>query len=535
MKDLSRITGYGCIVAGVGPAGMGFLFNALKTGQITTLARHGLLILDAGGTHAGGKLGAGRLGEYRITANSVGDVFLDCLRDPALADVLAPLEGEPCLERIRADPYSSPRLDEIGELLEAASALVLAHITALPGVEMWCGTSLDTLRYLDGTSILTLSHEPEVAQRTTRLRTDNLVLNLGGQQCPERLIQSLNRQGLTPSRRARIYSGDELLRMPPGQLRSLLLPRLRRGGRVCVVGGSHSAFSMLDVLADALRNTRVKEITLLHRSPIRLFFENAEEARAAGYHYDAERDVCPISGRINRSGGLRYRALAIGQEILATGRIEECAMDIQLVQTGPGSAQRLELASEVLADAPIVVQCNGYQPILPTISDAHHQPITLREVNGGLDSDANGNPCDIHGQRLAGLYMFGLGAGLAVDPTLGSEASFDGRIYGVWQFHNHASLPALHAIIARNASDDALGSDTAHSVGQVIASDRGMASESGSGMTIDKTSDKTSANSVVSEKASADSLAQASEAEDFSSALKVLSDSLGLQQKSRMA
>ena len=58
-----------------------------------------------------------------------------------------------------------------------------------------------------------------------------------------------------------------------------------------------------------------------------------------------------------------------------------------------------------------------------------------------------------------------------------------------------------------------------------------MASVSGSGIP----SDKSSANSVVSEKASADSLAQASEAEDFSSALKVLSDSLGLQQKSRMA
>ncbi|MGO2415012.1 MULTISPECIES: pyridine nucleotide-disulfide oxidoreductase [Cobetia] len=454
MQDFSNITTYGCVVAGVGPAGMGFLFNALKNGQLPELAQRGLLIVDAGGTPAGGRLGAGRLGEYRITANSVGDVFLDCLRDPALAEFFAPLEGDSRLEGIRAQAFSAPALDEVGALLEAASALVLDYITTLSGAELWCGTSLDALQRVDDCNILTLSHMPGHDSRPLRVRTRNLVLNLGGHQSPEYLMDSLSRQRLSLSSRARVYSGDELLRMPEGLLRSLLLPRLRRGGRICVIGGSHSAFSMLDVLATALGNTRVTEITLLHRSPIRLFFENAEEAQAAGYTFDPERDVCPISGRINRSGGLRYRALAIGQEVLATGRLEDCAMNVRLIQTGPGPTQRLLEASEALADSPIVIQCNGYQPILPRMTDAEHQPLTLSEVKGGLDSDANGNPRDLHGRLLTGLYLFGLGAGLAVDPTLGSEAAFDGRIYGVWQFHHHASLHALNAIMERTAEPD---------------------------------------------------------------------------------
>ncbi|PHN68337.1 hypothetical protein AO286_26270 [Pseudomonas syringae] len=74
-----------------------------------------------------------------------------------------------------------------------------------------------------------------------------------------------------------------------------------------------------------------------------------------------------------------------------------------------------------------------------------------RESKGGLDSDASGCPLDQHGRRLNGLYLFGLGAGLGVDPQLGSEPAFDGRIYGVWQFHHDASRAVLEAVINRLA------------------------------------------------------------------------------------
>lgn len=56
---------------------------------------------------------------------------------------------------------------------------------------------------------------------------------------------------------------------------------------------------------------------------------------------------------------------------------------------------------------------------------------------------------DQNGRRLKGLYLFGLGAGLGADPQLGSEPSFDGRIYGVWQFHHDASRVVIQAVTAR--------------------------------------------------------------------------------------
>jgi hypothetical protein len=248
---------------------------------------------------------------------------------------------------------------------------------------------------------------------------------------------------------ANIQSADELLRMNAVQLRDLFAPTLARKGRVTVVGGSHSAFSVLENLADSLEFAGLTEVTLVHRSPIRLFYETAEAAACAGYAFDPLRDVCPVSGRVNRSGGLRYRALDVGREALANGHIGKTGVRVHLLQTQNGPLGQFEDARQALAESEVVVQSTGYQPLLPALNYASGGAISLMEVKGGLDSDPSGCPLDSNGQRLHGLHLFGLGAGLGVDPRLGSEASFDGRIYGVWQFHNDASGAVIEAVLAR--------------------------------------------------------------------------------------
>ncbi|MBN4176362.1 hypothetical protein GSU75_03616 [Pseudomonas savastanoi pv. phaseolicola] len=97
MFDNGMETTCGCVVGGAGLAGMGFLFNVLKTGAMPRIAAKGLVVIDASD-----RPGAGVLGEYRITANSVGDVFIDCLRDPALREVFEPLENSAAYWRIKA-------------------------------------------------------------------------------------------------------------------------------------------------------------------------------------------------------------------------------------------------------------------------------------------------------------------------------------------------------------------------------------------------------------------------------------------------
>lgn len=429
-----------CVVGGAGVAGMGFLFNALKTGALPELARNGLIIVDASETP-----GMGSLGNYRITANSVGDVFIDCLRDPRLAEIFEPLEYSPACWRIRRQANSAPPLAEAGELMAEASQLVLRHIVQRYGVKVWHSTQITEVIWQAGQITLRV----ETAGYERRIQCQGLVLNLGGRQAPQHLIEDLASQGLQLSRAAQILGSDTVLRMNGVELREQLVPLIARGQRICVVGGSHSAFSVLENLADALEFAGLREVTLIHRSPIRLFYESTELALEDAYSFEPQRDVCPVSGRVNRSGGLRYRAFDIGREVLGKARIGKTGVGVQRMQTRDGAAGEFERAARALADAGAVIQCTGYQPVLPLLSHADGSPIELRQARGGLDSDASGCPLDQHGQRLDGLYLFGIGSGLAADPQLGSELSFEGRIYGVWQFHHDASGVVVEALQAR--------------------------------------------------------------------------------------
>ncbi|MDR3411357.1 MAG: hypothetical protein P4L87_10520, partial [Formivibrio sp.] len=317
-------TSCGCVMGGSGPAGMGMLFNALKTGAIHALARHGLIIVDASQTP-----GIGRLGDYQITANSVGDVFLDCLRAPELDEVFEPLQHLPVYWRIRNQAQEAPLLREVGELLVEASRLVLDHILRLKGVQMWSGaTIIEVVSEGEGYQVWV---EHQGSQQ--RIDCQSLVLNLGGHQDPQHLLEALAVQGLELPEPSRIHSADHLLRMTPRQLRAHFAETLSEGGKITLVGGSHSAFSMLENVARALEDIGLDEVTLIHRSPIRLFYESASQARVNGYEFDPINDVCPVSGRVNRSGGLRYRALAVGRAVLEHGYVGDTRVRARLFQT----------------------------------------------------------------------------------------------------------------------------------------------------------------------------------------------------------
>jgi len=433
----------GCTVVGLGPAGAGFLFNAFKSGEYERLCANGLLILDGANS-----LGDGRLGEYEVSANSVNDVFLNCLADPSFGDIFSPLQNLPAYQRMRANPQGVSMLPEVAKVLGAATELLVAHIERTHGLVVRRGSRVEAI-VRRGEHFALRVRAPDGSRY--EVCTASVVMNIGGIQTPRLLLDALQDMHLVaPEEGERLLTSDRVLSEPVPALRAHFSNLMQASQSLVVVGGSHSAFSVLERLAFELEAEGLKEITLLHRSPIKLFFETREAAQLAGYVFDEENDVCPVSGRINRSGGLRYRAFEIGCGVLSEGLVPGTRVRVRTLQVGSGDAVQAD-AQRCLDACAGVIQCIGYQPWLPELLNDDEEPIILREIQGGLDSDPTGCPSDTAGQRMDGLHLFGLGSGLAVDPEIGSEASFRGRIYGIWQFHHDASRPALERVLTKAA------------------------------------------------------------------------------------
>ena len=88
---------------------------------------------------------------------------------------------------------------------------------------------------------------------------------------------------------------------------------------IVIVGGSHSAWAAAYNCINKMSQTCSFEkgsIVILHRSPIRLYYGTLLEALDAGYTVDPVNDVCPLTGRVNRYGGLRYFINTFAQQVL---------------------------------------------------------------------------------------------------------------------------------------------------------------------------------------------------------------------------
>jgi len=435
----------GCIIVGLGPAGAGFLFNAYRSGEYKRLCANGLLILDSAYS-----LGDGRLGEYEVSANSVNDVFLNCLADPSFGAIFSSLQDLPAYQRMRANPQGVSMLPEVAKVLGAATELLVTHLELAHGLDVRRGTRLEAIRRRGEHFDLRVRAPNGLSYA---IPTASVVLNVGGIQTPRLLLGALQEMNLVaPKESERLLASDYALSEPAPSLRAHFGKLLQASQSLVVVGGSHSAFSVVERLAVELESEGLREIVLLHRSPIKLFFETREAAQRAGYIFDEQSDVCPVSGRINRSGGLRYRAFEIGCGVLGDGKVPGTHVRVRTLLVDGLDAIASADAQRCLDACAGVIQCIGYQPSLPELADDDGEPIVLREIQGGLDSDAGGSPCDTAGQHIEGLHLFGLGSGLAVDPEIGSEASFHGRIYGIWQFHHDASRPALERVLTKTVT-----------------------------------------------------------------------------------
>jgi hypothetical protein len=215
--------------------------------------------------------------------------------------------------------------------------------------------------------------------------------------------------------------------------------------QVAIVGGSHSALAVTNVLLNRCRQVDFAPgaITLMHRRPLRIFYPSADAAVADGYtDFDAN-DICPVSHRLFRLAGFRLEARELVMRALGIGcRPPEPRLRLHHLH---GSTAQV-VARRVLEHADLVIAALGYRPNALPIFDMNGRAMLLAEAPSPL-VDRDCRVLDINGLPIPRLLGIGLAAGFIPSGALGGEPSFRGQTNGIWLWQNGVGAMIFAALL----------------------------------------------------------------------------------------
>lgn len=371
----------GCQFVGIGPGTLGVLLAADRLGLLSRLLDRGVALLDR--LPDGRLLGASGLA-YGISSNSRGgEMIAGIAADGRFARVLRTGWGERMLAR-RAEEIPLLHAARFFNTVAACACdLVRAHPDG---------------RVIANREVATISIQAKGGFRTldtlgnTIAISRSIVLSPGG--CQDRNRQNPVAPGLASGRT--VILSDPLLRAGGGDA----VRRLRGGtaGRVAVIGGSHSAFSVaLTLLRRAGRHLGPGDVRIVHRAPIRHYYGSLAEARRLRVGREPL-ELCPDTGIVNRFSGLRGDAAALSRLVHRGG--EPRVWLIDAVQHPAG-------AEDAFGGADLVVDATGYAAAPLRFVGPDGQVIALGRQQGFAADERNrllrpgGTPFD-------GIYVTGL-------------------------------------------------------------------------------------------------------------------------------
>ncbi|RLN89231.1 hypothetical protein BBJ28_00002610 [Nothophytophthora sp. Chile5] len=322
---------YKLVIVGGGPAGVGVLIRAARTGFLPRLLnpelqgikkdlefssqlglkQKGVAMLHAGDAKT---FGSGNLGAYVINSNTFARSLLASILDEK--PELDPPESikNTFLERVREDE-SSKRLDEIGaapaslvefgRFLNHVGSCVLKEITCNAPESSKCllNTAATKFEVLENGLIRVEAQSTNGSGETVVLHTEHLALAMGGMQETPSLDN--------PAYHSKLFTTDACLREDGfAKLKQHLLAQPTGERKVCIVGGSHSSFSVAWLLLNKLGEP--KNVAVTSKSPA--ITNSSEEQSTEGQHRHEkakEIDATPVLPHL----------AAIGAPVTAVGPI----------------------------------------------------------------------------------------------------------------------------------------------------------------------------------------------------------------------
>lgn len=419
----------GSLIVGAGPGGTGPLVWAAQSGGLDAWLKSGVTVFDREA-----RMG-GTIGRYVINSDSLGTAYLECLDAPPARELFAPLRDEAVTRELEAMRYGYPPLRVVGEYLRRLGGLLEQAIGRYPGSsEFRPRATVRALHLREGGTVAAevVTSEGDVLFNEAVCA----VMALGGRQDLSTYLHAPLLRGvrLADAELGKIVASDALLTSGGLKRASALLAKASTP-RVVVLGGAHSAFSVLWTLTHLLPDIRfgADAITLLYRRPARVLYWTRDDARADGYAF-TERDVCPRTQRVNRLGGLRGDGRETWRRL--TGRPgAELEARVRMVSLSDPDLSPLQLR-RLLDEATLIVPAFGYRSATVPVLDPEGRLIRLKADQGGPAVDREARLLTADGGHIPNIFGIGLGADYRPWGAMGGEPSFEGQTNGLWLYQN---------------------------------------------------------------------------------------------------
>ncbi len=442
-----KVGGQGVVIVGAGPAGLAPLFAAASVGRLEEVLRLGVTILEQGEN-----LGAGSLGQHAVASDSTAEAFLDLVTRTEEPRLRALCHHPAAQELLRLGRAAAP-LTTVAAFLEAAGRTLCEIVADSDGGVVLTGARVTSVRQTrDGRWRTRFVRSGSGSEH--EIASSYVVLATGAHQPQRRLEQEqVAGQLLCPRFQDKLLqSGEVLARGGIERVRERL--GAKKAPTVAVIGGSTSAGAVALRLLNEVTGLHFEAgaVTLLHRQPLRIFYESEAEAVAEGYTEFRPQDVCSLTGRVVGVYGLRLdsrelimRARQIG------GRPEEPRLRLlQLLPENFGKAQT------ALEEADLIITALGYRPRLARIFDERGCPVPLVSPQGKEWSvvDERCRVLTAAGTPLKNLLAIGLSVGPKPGRELGGETDFYGQINSLWLWQHTLGLRIVEEITSHAVRPD---------------------------------------------------------------------------------
>ena len=382
------------VFVGGGPAGCGPLIHAFQSGHGAKIDQTRFAIVES--TQ---QLCLGALDKYAIRSNSYASSFIECVEAESAEPFLTDLQHTASYQWLKRYRTHVVPLPIVARFYKRLGKALAERITETRHGRCLFGVRATSARRERGIWHVGLSGG--VGER--EIKTRRLVMATGGQHVP------------LPTTRPHVTAGE------------VFHPRWRTtAATVSIVGGSHSAWSAAWMILK--RCPSIESITIFSQSRPRAYFDNAASATATGYQGFEANDICPLTQRVFRLGGLRgdARNLFLNPD----PRVQWKKMS------------SLDQALSGIPESHLLVSALGYQPRCIPLSD-ESGPIQVARQNA-VDLDCH--LLDQNQVPVPGVVSIGLGMGYKLPSDMGGEASFSGQTNGLWLYQNDVGRRLLDSV-----------------------------------------------------------------------------------------